>query len=208
MWSAICVTGKQQILQKNLRTSMAAMPNAGHSILQNCKYLFKTRRKFHGSVTYWAKSCGCTRLHVPLTSAGTASFLTQQMEPESQSWQKTAAQIVIQLQSTMYVIYITICRWHLDLTTGWCELSAGCFPPEISETAAWNLSEKWWSVTMDRSDFTFASPIPSTHLGIWACGSTWRRQTGKHGSSAPHQHITHRLPDHTWHRPPGSLWNN
>ena len=28
------------------------------------------------------------------------------------------------------------------------------------------------------------------HLGIWACGSTWRRHTGKHGSSAPHQRIT------------------
>ena len=32
--------------------------------------------------------------------------------------------------------------------------------------------------------------IPSTHLGIWACGSTWRSHTGKRGSSAPHQRIT------------------
>jgi len=52
-------------------------------------------------------------------------------------------------------------------------------------------SPKWWSTTTDRSDFTVSvsSPIPSTHLGIWACGSTWRH-TGKYGSSAPHQRIT------------------
>jgi len=42
----------------------------------------------------------------------------------------------------------------------------------------------------DRSGFTVSSPIPSTHLGIWACGSTWRCHTGKHGSSAPHQRIS------------------
>ena len=35
-----------------------------------------------------------------------------------------------------------------------------------------------------------ADIIQSTHLGIWACGLTWRRHTGKHGSSAPHQRIT------------------
>ena len=40
------------------------------------------------------------------------------------------------------------------------------------------------------SDFTVSSPIQPTHLGIWARGSTWRRHTGKHGSSAPHQCIT------------------
>jgi len=37
---------------------------------------------------------------------------------------------------------------------------------------------------------TVPSPIPSTHLGIWACGSTSRRHTGKHGSSAAQQRIT------------------
>ena len=80
----------------------------------------------------------------------------------------------------------------------WTLLSAdvrtGCFPTEVSETAAWNAmvrpSPKWWSTSADRSDFTVPSPIPSTHLGIWACGSTWRRHTGKHGSSAAHQPIT------------------
>jgi len=42
-----------------------------------------------------------------------------------------------------------------------------------------------------RSNFTVSSPIPSTYLGIWACGSTRRRHcTGKHGFSAPHQRIT------------------
>jgi len=65
---------------------------------------------------------------------------------------------------------------------------------EVSETAASNPmvrpSPKWWSTTTDRSDFTVPSSIPSTHLGIWACGSTWRRHTGKHGSSAPHRRIT------------------
>ena len=40
------------------------------------------------------------------------------------------------------------------------------------------------------SDFTVSSPILSTHLDIWACDSNWRRHTGKHGSSAPHQCIT------------------
>ena len=58
---------------------------------------------------------------------------------------------------------------------------------------AWNPmvrpSPKWWSTSADRSDFTVPSLIPSTHLGIWACGSTWPN-TGKHGSSAPHQRIT------------------
>jgi len=68
------------------------------------------------------------------------------------------------------------------------------------------LFENWWSpgtkcafvdrvrndrsTSADRSDFTVSSPIPSTHVGIWACGSTWRRHTGKHGSSALHQPIT------------------
>ena len=51
-------------------------------------------------------------------------------------------------------------------------------------------SPKWRNTSADRSDFTVSSPIPSTQLGIWACGSTWRRHTGKHGSSAPHQRIT------------------
>jgi len=73
-------------------------------------------------------------------------------------------------------------------------LCSGCFPPEVSETAAWNLmvrpSLKWWSTTTDRSDFTVPSPITSTYLGIWECGSAWRHHTGKHGSSAPHQRIT------------------
>jgi len=58
--------------------------------------------------------------------------------------------------------------------------------------------------------FTVLSPIPSTHLGIWACGSTWRRHTGKHSSSAPHQRITQPT---SWPhvasptRPPGRSWN-
>jgi len=34
---------------------------------------------------------------------------------------------------------------------------------------------------MDRSDFTVPSSILSTHLSIWACGSTWWRHTSKHG---------------------------
>ena len=71
--------------------------------------------------------------------------------------------------------------------------NCGCFPPEVSETTAWNLmvrpSPKWWSATTVWSDFTVPSPIPSTHLGIWACGSTWRRHTGKRGSAAPQQRI-------------------
>jgi len=46
------------------------------------------------------------------------------------------------------------------------------------------------STSADWSDFIVSSPILSTHLGIWACGSTWRRHTSKHGSSAPHQRIT------------------
>ena len=37
---------------------------------------------------------------------------------------------------------------------------------------------------MDWSDFTVPSLSPSTHLGIWACGLTWRRHTGKHGSTS------------------------
>ena len=67
-------------------------------------------------------------------------------------------------------------------------------PFHCSCVSAWNPmarpSPKWWSTTTDRSDLTVPSPIPSTHLGIWACGSTWRRHTGKHGSSAPHERIT------------------
>ena len=52
-------------------------------------------------------------------------------------------------------------------------------------------SPKWWNTTTDRSDFTVPSNMPSTHLGIWACGSTWRRHSDKHAcSSAPHQRIT------------------
>jgi len=52
-------------------------------------------------------------------------------------------------------------------------------------------SPKWWSLQLtDRSDVTVPSPNPSTRLGKWACGSTWRRHTSKCGSSAPHQRIT------------------
>jgi len=75
--------------------------------------------------------------------------------------------------------------WHKD---------SGSFPPEVSETAAWNLmvipSPIWWSTTMGQSDFSVPSPIPSTHFCIEACGSARWRHTGKHGSSAPHQRIT------------------
>jgi len=60
---------------------------------------------------------------------------------------------------------------------------------------------------MDQSGFTYPSPIPSTHLGIWACGSTWWRHTGKHGSSAPHQRVTQPTSDRTWRRPPGRARN-
>ena len=89
-------------------------------------------------------------------------------------------------------VRVIVRRRHLDLTISWCE-DSGCFPPDVSETAAWNPMVRpslKWSTTTDRSDFTVPSPIPSTHLDIWACGSTWRRHTGKHGSSAPHQRIT------------------
>ena len=74
-----------------------------------------------------------------------------------------------------------------------CE-DSGCFPPKVSETAAWNpmvrTSLKWWSTTMDWSDFTVPSPIPLTHLGICAYGLTWRRHTGEYDCSAPRQLIT------------------
>ena len=81
------------------------------------------------------------------------------------------------------------------------------------------LFENWWSpgtkcafvdrvrndrsTSADRSDFTVSSPIPSTHVGIWACGSTWRCHTGKHGSSAHINVSLNRPPDRMWHRPPG-----
>jgi len=86
-----------------------------------------------------------------------------------------------------------------------CEDSR-CFPPEVSETAAWNLmvwpSPKWWNTTTDRSDFTASSPVPLTRLGILACGSTWRQHTGKHGSSASHQCITQP----TWPQVASPTW--
>ena len=104
-------------------------------------------------------------------------------------------------------VCVTIRRRHLDLTISWCE-DSGCFPPEMFETAAWNPtvrpSPKWWSTTTDRSDFTAPSPIPSTHLGFWACGSAWRRHTGKYGSSAPHQRIIQPI---SWpHQHPTTLF--
>ena len=96
------------------------------------------------------------------------------------------------IQDTCFVC-VTICHRHLDLTINLCEDSK-CFPPKVSETAAWNPmvwpSPKWWSTTMDQSEFTVPSPIPMMHLGISAWGSTWRWHTGKHGSSTPHQRIT------------------
>jgi len=52
------------------------------------------------------------------------------------------------------------------------------------------LSLKWWSTTMNQSDFTVPSAIPLTHFCIWARGVTWRWHTGKHGSSAPHHRVT------------------
>ena len=57
---------------------------------------------------------------------------------------------------------------------------------------------------MDQSGFTYPSPIPSTHLGIWACGSTWWRHTGKHGSSAPHQRVTQPT---SWPHVASSTWS-
>ena len=70
--------------------------------------------------------------------------------------------------------------WMLSTRSGWdsCLESDGTTESEMM---------KYYNGP--RSDFTVPSPIPSTHLGIWACGSTWRRHTGKHGSSAPHQRI-------------------
>jgi len=105
-------------------------------------------------------------------------------------------------------VCVTIRRRHLDFTVSWCE-DSGCFPPVVSETAAWNPmvrpSPKWWSTTTDRSDFTVSSPIPSMHLGVWACGSTWRRHTGKHGSSAAHQ----RIPQPTsWPQVASPTWSS
>jgi len=54
---------------------------------------------------------------------------------------------------------------------------------------------KYFSESADRSDFIVSSPIPSTHLGIWACGSTLRQHTGKHGSSAPQSTSTYHSTD-------------
>ena len=116
-------------------------------------------------------------------------------------------------------VSVTVRHRHLDFTISWCE-DSGCFPPEVSETAAWNpmvrRSPKWWSTTTDWSDFTVPSLIPWMHLGIWACDSTWWRHTSKHGSSVPHQRITQPTPDCTWHCQPGrprnkwleQLWNS
>ena len=101
-------------------------------------------------------------------------------------------------------VCLSVCLSHLStaaaecggfgaVDSSWCK-DSGCFPPEVSESVAWNPmvrpSPKWWSTSADRSDFTVSSPIPSTHFGIWTCGLTWRHHTGKHGSSAPHQRIT------------------
>jgi len=107
-------------------------------------------------------------------------------------------------------VCVTIRRRHLDLTISWCE-NSGCFPPEVSETAAWNPmvrpSPKWWSTTTDRSDFTIPSPIPSTHFGIWACGSTVD-DTPANIALQLHINVSlNRPPDHTWRLPPGRPQN-
>ena len=123
------------------------------------------------------------------------------------SMTRLALDAKLRIYQTLVLSVLRIRRRHLDLTIS-CE-DSGCFPREVSQTAASNPmvrpSPKRWSTTTDRSDFTVPSPIPSTHLGIWACGSTWRRHTGKHGSSAPHQHITQPT---SWPHVASSTWSS
>ena len=105
------------------------------------------------------------------------------------------------------LVCASICRRHLDFTISWCE-DSGCFPPKVSEKAAWNPmvrpSQKWWSTTSDRSDFTVPSPILSMHIVILASGLTWWH-TGKHGSSAPHQRITQLT---SWRQVASPTWSS
>jgi len=86
---------------------------------------------------------------------------------------------------------------HTPQTPGpYCQLMWGLWM--FSTRSVWDsclesdgtTESEMMNTTTDRSDFTVASPIPSTHLGIWTCGSTWRSRTVKHGSSAAHQRIT------------------
>jgi len=100
-------------------------------------------------------------------------------------------------------VCVTVRHRHLDLTIRGCE---GCFPPEVSETAAWNPmvrpSPKWWSTSADQSDFTVSSHIPSMHLCIF--GHVARLDDVTPTNTALQLHINISLnwpPDRMWRRP-------
>ena len=98
----------------------------------------------------------------------------------------------------------------------WCQvLLSACFPPEVSETAAWNPivqpSPKWWSLT------SLSHLLSRWHISMF--GHVARSDDNTPANVALQLHINVLLnwpPDHTWRRPPGrprnkwldQLWND
>ena len=75
-----------------------------------------------------------------------------------------------------------------------CLLHHGCGPCTRCTDAAKQRTVAYLSGRGQRGKCCCHRPlitlVTPLHLGIWACSSTWRRHTGRHGFSAPHQRIT------------------
>jgi len=105
-------------------------------------------------------------------------------------------------------VCVTICHRHLDLTVSWCQ-DSGCFPPEVSETAAWNPmvrpSPKWWSRLLQWTGLTSLSHLLSRRL-ISVFGHMARFDDVTQANMALQLHINvslNRPTNRTWRRPPG-----
>jgi len=81
-------------------------------------------------------------------------------------------------------VCVTVRRRHLDLTV---RTLGPCHQKCLKQLLGIQWYDRVQNDEVLQRTFTVPSAIPSTHLGIWACGSTWWRHTSKHGSSAPHQ---------------------
>ena len=103
----------------------------------------------------------------------------------------------------------SICRRHLDFTISWCE-DSGCFPPKVSEKAAWNPMVR----PSQNDEVLQAIGLTSlSHLLSCRCISlfwhlAWLDDTL--ANMALQLHINVPLnwpPDGKWHHPPGRPQN-
>jgi len=120
--------------------------------------------------------------------------------------------------STVYTTPLSCLCYYMPQTPGpYCLLMWGLWM--LSTRIVWDSclesdgtiesSLKWWTEMLKYFSGPVSLHCPISYLVyallIWACGSTWRRHTGKHGSAAPRKPITQPI---AWPHVASPTWSS